>query len=128
MSQPKIMDVSEAVRLMEEQKLLKACKRRHKYNAKATVVDGYKFASKKEAECYVKLAALEKAGAISDLTLQPRFSITVNGVHICNYVGDFQWYEDGKQVIADAKGCRLREYILKKKLMLACHGVSIMEL
>lgn len=52
-------------------------RRRHKYGAKATVVDGIRFASKKEANRYGELKLLERAGHIKDLELQPSFDLIV---------------------------------------------------
>lgn len=46
---------------------------RHKFNATRTVVEGVSFASKREAKRYGQLKALEKAGKIRDLELQPKF-------------------------------------------------------
>lgn len=91
-------------------------------------VDNILFHSQYEAQCYVGLKMLEKAGKISGLELQPSFEIHVNGILICKYVGDFRYIENGREVIADAKGFRTREYIYKKRLMLAVHGIEIREL
>jgi dsDNA-binding SOS-regulon protein len=51
-------------------------KRKNKYNAKKTVVDGITFHSKKEADRYCELRLLQKAGQISHLELQPVFNFT----------------------------------------------------
>lgn len=91
-------------------------------------VDNVTFHSQYEAQCYVGLKMLEKAGKISGLELQPSFEIHVNGVLICKYVADFRYIENGREVIADAKGFRTREYKYKKLLMLAVHGIEIREL
>lgn len=101
---------------------------RSKYGAKRTTVDGITFASKREATAYVKLKALEKAGAISELTLQPKYTLEANGRQVCTYVGDFQWFDKDGWHVGDAKGYRTPVYRLKKKLMLACYGIAIEEL
>ena len=68
-------------------------------------------------------------GEIFGLLLQPRYILEVNGIHIAKYVADF-WYADllsNINVIEDVKGVRTREYIIKKKLMKAIHGIEIVE-
>ena len=51
----------------------------------------------------------------------------------CEYVADFVYYkEDGRGlfdelVVEDAKGCRTKEYIVKRKLMLWVYGIRIRE-
>ncbi len=101
-----------------------------KYNAKITIVDGKKFASKKEANRYIELRAMERAGFIKDLKLQVRFKIEVNKTLICTYVADFVYVKTDKpdiQVIEDVKGFRTREYTIKKKLLFATMGIKIHE-
>src|ERR1700733_11917077 len=68
--------------------------------------DLHKHQSKKEAEKCAELRLLEKAGEIAGLQFQPRFKLVVNGEHICDYVGDFKFYDDrtGKTVLLDVKG------------------------
>lgn len=102
-------------------------KRRSKFGAKKTVVDGIKFDSMAEAARYGALKIIQAAGLISDLKLQVRYDITVNGCKICKYVADFVYFENGKQVVEDVKGMKTPVYNLKKKLMLACHGITIKE-
>lgn len=90
-------------------------KRRSKYGAKPTVVDGHKFPSKKEAKRYGELKLMERAGAIAGLELQPRFPIVINGEAVrypsgvaLEYRGDFK-YTDTKTrrvVVEDVKGVR----------------------
>lgn len=92
-----------------------------KFNAKSTVVDGRRFASKAEARRYSELKNLERAGIISHLELQPRFPLIVNGHVVCVYVGDFRFLEAGKSVTEDVKGFQTAEYKLKRKLLLATH-------
>lgn len=98
-----------------------------KYRAKRTVVDGVTFASKKEARRYSELKLLLAAGQITNLELQVPFSLDVNDVHICNYLADFQYLENGKKITEDVKGMRTREYVLKCRLMKAIHGIDIRE-
>lgn len=92
-----------------------------KYSAKPTSVDGIRFASKAESRRYSELKCLERAGIISHLELQPRFPLIVNGQHICTYVGDFRYVENGKPATEDVKGFKTDVYTIKKKLLLATH-------
>ena len=99
----------------------------NKFRNKPTEVDGIRFASKREANRYSELKLLERAKVIKDLQLQVRFPLKINDQLICTYVADFQYLENGKQVVEDTKGVKTREYILKKKLMLALYQISILE-
>lgn len=100
-----------------------------KYRNVKTVVDGITFDSKREAKRYGELMLLLRAGLIRDLTLQKRYSLLVNGELICAYVADFDYYDAkaGRWVTEDAKGVRTPEYLIKKKLMKAVHGITIRE-
>ena len=100
-----------------------------KYRAKPTTVDGYRFASKKEANRYQQLLWMHEANEIEDLQLQPRFDIEVNGVKVCKYYADFKYRDKrtGDYVIEDVKGVRTAVYKLKKKLVQAVHGIDIVE-
>jgi hypothetical protein len=107
---------------------LKRKKRYGKYGAIKSVVDGYTFASQKEARRYGVLKLLQRAGEIKDLKLQVWFMIEVNGTHICDYVADFTYLNKREQLIVeDVKGVRTRIYSLKKKLMKAIHNIKIKE-
>lgn len=91
----------------------------NKFNAQKTVVDGITFDSRKEARRFEQLKLMERAGQITNLELQPRFPLKVEGQLICTYVGDFLYVERGKRVCEDTKGFKTREYINKRKLLLA---------
>lgn len=45
------------------------------------------------------------------------------------YVADFVYTiaETGENVVEDSKGVRTKDYIIKRKLMLAVHGIRIKE-
>jgi hypothetical protein len=107
--------------------------RRHgKYNNVKTEIDGITFDSKKEAAHYLQLQLLLRAGVIRDLRLQVPFVLAVNGVKVCTYRADFVYREKDKsrrwvEVVCDVKGVRTPTYNLKKKLMKAIRGISILE-
>ena len=92
-----------------------------KYRSVPCVIDGHRFASKKEGNTYIALKLMERAKQISGLTLQPRYPLVVEGHKICTYVGDFLFVENGKMVVGDAKGFRTRDYITKSKLFKALY-------
>lgn len=83
-----------------------------KYHNTKTVADGIKFDSKLEAERYVQLKILERAGVIRDLELQPSFelipSFKKNGKtwRRTVYKADFRYIlaKDDRIIIEDVKG------------------------
>lgn len=102
-------------------------KRRSKYGNVKTTVDGITFDSRKEADRYSELKLLERTGAISDLALQPRFPIEINGRKVCTYIADFSYNSYGSRVFEDAKGMKTAVYKLKKKLVEAQYGITVVE-
>lgn len=123
----------------------------NKFGAKkVTTPDGQKFDSIKERDRYVVLRLLERAGKITGLERQVKFELIPSqreestevykagpqkglpkpGAVIekpCTYVADFTYYQDGKYIVEDAKGCKTEAYKIKKKLMLKVHGIRIKE-
>lgn len=102
-----------------------------KYNNRKTTVEGIAFDSKREAARYSELKLLEKAGEITDLELQKRFELVPKqqGERSVVYVADFVYRDSrsGALVVEDTKGCRTKEYIIKRKLMLYRYGIKITE-
>lgn len=101
----------------------------HKYNAKATVVDGIKFPSRREANRYGELKLLERAGEIAQLEMQIRFPLKIDGFLVATYVLDFRYYDNVKNEIIheECKGFKTDVYQIKKKLMRAIYGIELME-
>jgi hypothetical protein len=101
--------------------------RRGKYNAKPTVVDGIRFASKAEAVRDAELKLLERAGQIADLKRQPKFDLVVNGQKVCRYIGDWEYVELGEhgrrrfRVVEDRKGALTPAFKIKWALAKALH-------
>ena len=62
-----------------------------KYGNEPVWIDGICFDSKAEGKRYAKLKLLQSAGEIAELELQPKFKMTVNGVQVCTYIGDFSY-------------------------------------
>ena len=102
-------------------------KLRSKYRNEPTEVDGHRFASLAEARRYMDLKRLQDAGEISQLRLQPRYPIVINGIPVCVYVADFSYIGSTGIVVEDVKGVRTAVYRLKNKLMRAVHGIDITE-
>ena len=108
---------------------------RSKYRAIPTVVDGIRFASKKEANRYQELKILASAKKILALETNKaklRWPLTVNGLKICTYEADFGYVdpmkgERGELIIEDVKGMKTPVYRIKKRLMKAIHGIDIQE-
>lgn len=102
--------------------------KRSKYRNVKTEVDGFKFDSLKEARYYGKLKILKNAGEVIEFELQPRYDFVINGVKLGFYKADFKvWWKSGLVQVVDCKGMKTSVYQLKKKLMLAIHGISIYE-
>lgn len=90
-----------------------------KYSAKKTTVDGITFDSAKEAQRYCELKLLERAGEISDLQRQVKFTLIPKqeDERPVFYIADFVYEEKGgKRVVEDVKGYRTKDYIIKRKL------------
>jgi len=100
-----------------------------KYHARPTEVDGHRFASMAEARRYSELMLLQRAGEITDLELQPRYPLEVNGIKVATYVGDFRYQEGNEIVLEDVKSepTKTPVYKLKKKLLYAIYGIGIVE-
>lgn len=114
-------------------------KRASKYgNKRVKTAAGVSFDSQSEAKRWAELLLLQRAGEIRNLTLHPRYSLDVNGVHIAFYVADFAYEarnEDPKvwpqltKVVEDVKAGRITQtdvFKLKRKLMLALFGINVL--
>jgi hypothetical protein len=102
-------------------------------NVKTTrCVDGVTrtFDSKAEAARFDQLAFGEINGVISELELQPRFPLVVNGEKVATYIADFRYMDNGRLVVEDVKSpaSKTPAYNLKKKLMRALYGIEISEI
>jgi len=103
-------------------------RRRGKYGAIKTTIHGITFHSKKEAGRYLELLMLQKAGAIKQLMLQEIFPIWIGEKFICNYIADFTYTRDDKEIIEDVKGVRTAVFNLKWKLMAATYPDATLEI
>ena len=118
----------------------------NKYGNRKIFEDGDEFDSRKEYRRWKELLLLLKAGEITHLQRQVKYTLIPTqrepdiigprgGVRPgkliekkAYYVADFVYIDkDGKTVVEDCKGMRTKEYILKRKLMLYVHGIRIKE-
>ena len=81
--------------------------------------EGITHQSKAEARRCTELHTLQAGGLISDLQAhpQPRRRLVVNGVKIADYMPDFEYLEEGTQIIEDVKGVSTGVYKLKRRLV-----------
>lgn len=102
-----------------------------KYRAKRTEIDGITFASKMEGRRYVQLKDMVKRGEIRDLEIQPRFRLEVDGQKICDYVGDYRYFDvaKGEVIVEDVKSPATITpiYRVKRRLMQVLLGITILE-
>lgn len=95
---------------LEEYKQLQQ-KGKSKYKAKKTEVDGIKFDSQKEANRYLDLLVLQRAGLIQDLhrqvkfELQPSYKKKGKTIRAIYYIADFAYYDTfkGQKIVEDTK-------------------------
>lgn len=98
------------------------------------------FDSKREARRYMDLWLMQRAGEISDLRTQVKYPLLPKQVHpdgkkerAIDYVADFVYEKDGEMVVEDSKGFRntasaaYRLFVMKRKMMLYFHGITVME-
>lgn len=120
------------------------------YNIKTKTSDGIVFDSVKEARRWEQLLLLQKGGKIVELQRQVKYELipaqyetyerySKKGERLkegrrlierkVEYVADFVYQDavSGELIVEDAKGIRTKDYILKRKLMLAVHGIRIKE-
>lgn len=124
--------------------------KRKYYNVKTRALDGTVFDSLKEARRWDELLLLQRARKITELRRQVKYELIPaqyetyerygkkgqrlkDGVRLLEksvcYVADFVYTiaETGENIVEDSKGVRTKDYIIKRKLMLAVHGIRIKE-
>jgi hypothetical protein len=103
--------------------------RQHKYRAVRTDCNaGHSHPSKAEARRCDELHLLQRAGEISRLEMQPRYTLSIGGVKLGSYVGDFRYFTSQGCVLEDVKGMKTPLYNWKKKHLEAQYaGVKIVE-
>jgi hypothetical protein len=87
-------------------------KKRHKYNAKLIVFDGFKFRSKAEHERYIILKMMYSSGQTEWFSCQPTIHITCD----FSYRPDFMVVENGEVHYEDVKGLETARFRQAKRL------------
>lgn len=98
------------------------------------------FDSKKECSRFGELRQMEQAGLIQDLRRQVKYELIPaqkrddgKTERACSYIADFVYKQDGKEIVEDAKGYRdagsagFAKFVIKRKLMLYVHGITVKE-
>ena len=100
-------------------------KKKSKYRANKTSVDGHTFDSKKEAEYYCELKLRLQGKEINGFCLQPTFMLAPG----LKYKADFIVFnKDNTYEVIDVKGIRTKEYIAKKKVFEDKYNMKITEI
>lgn len=99
---------------------------RNKYGAKKTIVGDVKFDSKKEAQRWIELQLLERAGEISNLRRQVRIDLMGQHRPLLTKTGrqmrltvDFAYIENGIEVLEDSKGMWTRDFEVRYAVAVA---------
>lgn len=126
-------------------------KKRKYYNVKTQTSDGIVFDSYKEARRWEQLILLQRAGEIVELQRQVPYELIPNqyetyeryskkgerlkdGTKLVErkveYIADFVYHDakTGEIIVEDTKGVKTKDYIIKRKLMYAVHGIKIREI
>ncbi len=99
-------------------------KAKSKYSAKATVVDGMRFDSKKEAKRYGDLKLLRRSGEVDFFLRQVPFHLPGPTKYLLDFL---VFWSSGLVTFEDVKGHRTETYIMKKKQVEDLYGVEIKE-
>lgn len=108
------------------------------HNQHVRTSDGIVHDSQREANRWVELNLLQKAGQIKNLNRQVKFVLIPKQVEYVGkkvkvlerevaYIADFVYQENGQTVVEDSKGMKTKDYIIKRKLMLYIHKIKIRE-
>lgn len=107
-----------------------------KYRNERTERGALRFDSQKEARRYDELMTMLRAGLITDLRLQPQFTLqesyvteTGQRIRAVRYTADFSYRFGGRLVVEDVKSTatRTKEYLRNRKFMRAKFGIDIQE-
>ena len=106
-----------------------------KYRNVKHELDGQVFDSKREMKHWANLTGALAGGLISDLQRQVKYVLIPSQTRDdgtkerpVTYTADFVYTRDGKTVVADAKGITTQQGIIRRKLMLMVHGITVKEI
>ncbi len=109
-------------------KMIEEKKRRNKYNVaplEKRTWQGTVFDSKGEMNRYIDLYFRQLADEIQHLQRQVSYSFFHEGEHICDYVADFVYTENGVPIVEDYKAIKTPVFMIKRKMMKAWFGIEI---
>lgn len=112
--------------------------KKNKYGNQKIVIDGVERDSLAESNRLEQLKILQRVGAIQNLQYQVKYELIPKqqgenrNERAVTYIADYVYdvvMPDGslRQVVEDCKGHKTKDYIIKRKLMLYIHGISIKE-
>lgn len=112
--------------------------KKNKYGNEKITIDGISRDSLAESNRLEQLKLLQRVGVIKNLRYQVKYELIPKqqGEHrnerAVNYIADFVYdviLPDGslREVVEDCKGHKTKDYIIKRKLMLYIHNISIKE-
>ena len=131
-----------AAQVTEKAKKPKKGNKLHAEKVDMTMPDGtlMHFDSKREARRYMDLWLMQRAGEISGLRTQVKSELIPKKTHkdgtkerAIEYVADFVYEHGGETVVEDSKGFRdtasasYRVFVMKRKMMLYFHGITVRE-
>ena len=138
----KVQAQQAAQKAAQEAKKPKKGNKLHAEKVDMTMPDGtlMHFDSKREARRYMDLWLMQRAGEISGLRTQVKYELIPKqerkdgtkekGI---DYVADFVYEQGGETVVEDSKGFRdtssasYRLFVMKRKMMLYFHGITVRE-
>lgn len=87
-----------------------------------------RFDSGAEYERFCELLRQQIIGEISGLRTQVGYAVSINGIHICEWIADFVYVINatGEEVKEDLKGHQTDVFKLKRKMVEAYHGFKIL--
>lgn len=95
---------------------------RHKFNAKATVADGIKFSSKKEARYYMALKLRVVAQEVLFFLRQVPLHLPGGTRLVVDFV---EFHADGTVHFVDTKGVKTEAFNIKKREIEAAYPIEI---
>jgi hypothetical protein len=130
--------MSKSISVAEYKALIAKPPPKMKYRNKPKVINGERYDSIKESVRHAELMLMEKAGEIERLERQVPFLLMPAQMRIdgtkereVHYFADFVYYDNKLQrlVVEDVKSRATvtKDYVLKRKLMLMQHAISVME-
>jgi hypothetical protein len=101
------------------------------HNRQTAAHDGTVFSSARECNRYEELLLLYRMGKIRALNSQVKYELIPkqDGERSCSYIADFTYLDESNCFhCEDTKGCRTKDYVIKRKLMLWVHHIRIEEI